>query len=291
MHKAGELAGRTFKSNLISSETYHQSVGLSRSAFCDFIKSPIAYKVKYIDKIRQNQTDNEAFKIGRLLHEIVLEPELFKSRYYTDTHLVGVSRLKKEYKDGIKLLEEKNKGKELIKHEISTHVLKMKDILSRNELCEAILNPKDRSGIATELTGYYLSYNILHKVRFDYIDINRKIIVDLKTTNDVASFSKSSLNYFYDMQQYWYTQAAEKLFGCKFDFLFIVIDKAIEHEDQILVTNFNQNDIEDYCGKGYRKYIYDFMNCINTNNFGDALIIHEMQIPEWRKKLYNNLGV
>jgi hypothetical protein len=57
------------------------------------------------------------------------------------------------------------------------------------------------------------------KGKADIINHDEKLVIDLKTTNDIMAFSRSAWKYNYDSQAYIYS----KLFG--YEMLFIVIDK------------------------------------------------------------------
>ena len=57
------------------------------------------------------------------------------------------------------------------------------------------------------------------KGKCDVLNHKEKLVIDLKTTNDINSFRRAAFRYNYDSQAYVY----RKLFG--YDMLFIVIDK------------------------------------------------------------------
>ena len=92
----------------------------------------------------------------------------------------------------------------------------MRDKLFENKICKDLIEHKnneyEKPGII-ELEGNFW------KGKGDIINHNEKLIVDLKTTNDVLKFKSSAYRYNYDSQAYIY----KNIFG--YDFLFIVIDK------------------------------------------------------------------
>ena len=57
------------------------------------------------------------------------------------------------------------------------------------------------------------------KGKADILNVKSKVIIDLKTTNDINKFDYSAKKYNYDSQAYIY----KKIFG--YDILFLVIDK------------------------------------------------------------------
>ena len=57
------------------------------------------------------------------------------------------------------------------------------------------------------------------KGKADIINHDERLIVDLKTTNDIQKFSKSAWTYNYDSQAYIYSLLFD------YEFVFVVIDK------------------------------------------------------------------
>ena len=92
----------------------------------------------------------------------------------------------------------------------------MRDKLFANSICKEFIQNKtndyEQPGIV-ELEGN------IWKGKADIINHDERLIIDLKTTNDITKFRSSAYRYNYDSQAFIY----RKMFG--YDFLFIAIDK------------------------------------------------------------------
>ena len=82
----------------------------------------------------------------------------------------------------------------------------IKDLIQNSD------NEYEKPGL-TKLNG------LTWKGKADILNHDDKLIIDLKTTNDIDSFRYSAKKYNYDSQAYIYS----KIFG--YEFLFIAIDK------------------------------------------------------------------
>jgi len=92
----------------------------------------------------------------------------------------------------------------------------MRDKLFQNKICKDYIENKNNE---YEKPGIVELKNNFWKGKADIINHDEKLIIDLKTTNDVLKFKTSAYRYNYDSQAYIYRH----LFG--YDFLFIAIDK------------------------------------------------------------------
>ena len=103
----------------------------------------------------------------------------------------------------------------LLKHEVDQLELMIDKVLS-NEVCKGLIradnNDYEVPGIA-EIAG------AMWKGKADILNHSEKLIVDLKTTSNLADFRYSAKKYNYDSQAYIYKQ----LFG--YDMVFMAIDK------------------------------------------------------------------
>ena len=88
------------------------------------------------------------------------------------------------------------------------------------------------------------------KGKADIINLNKKLIVDLKTTNDIHKFDYSANKYNYDSQAYIY----KKIFG--YEFLFLVIDK-----------NTNQIGIYNCSDRFYKSGLYKVQKAVEAYEF------------------------
>jgi len=103
----------------------------------------------------------------------------------------------------------------LLQHEVDAIELMREKVLA-NDICkDLIIN----SQTEYEKPGIINMFNNNWKGKADIVNHEEKLVIDLKTTNDIDKFQWSASKFNYDSQAYIYS----KLFG--YEFLFIVIDK------------------------------------------------------------------
>jgi hypothetical protein len=159
--------------------------------------------------------------VGGYFHTAILEPDKLK-KYKI---IKSSTRNTKTYKE--------TSGGEicLLEHEVDM-IESMTDKILSNDICRGLIrDPKNQY----EVPGISSIEGRMWKGKADIINVNEKLIVDLKTTNDIHKFQYSAKKYNYDSQAYIY----KKIFG--YDFLFLVIDK-----------NTNQIGIYDCSDQFYR---------------------------------------
>ena len=159
--------------------------------------------------------------VGGYFHTAILEPDKLK-KYKI---IKSSTRNTKTYKE--------TSGGEicLLEHEVDM-IESMTDKILSNDICRGLIrDPKNQY----EVPGISSIEGRMWKGKADIINVNEKLIVDLKTTNDIHKFQYSAKKYNYDSQAYIY----KKIFG--YDFLFLVIDK-----------NTNQIGVYDCSDQFYR---------------------------------------
>jgi hypothetical protein len=98
----------------------------------------------------------------------------------------------------------------------------MTEAMMDNDICKDLIKPLLGDVIYEEPATVELFGN-MWKGKADIINHEEKLVIDLKTTNDIDKFRWSASKYNYDSQAYIYKQ----LFG--YDMVFVVIDK-ISHQ-------------------------------------------------------------
>lgn len=159
--------------------------------------------------------------VGGYFHTAILEPDKLK-KYKI---IKSSTRNTKTYKE--------TSGGEicLLEHEVDM-IESMTDKILSNDICRDLIRDSKNQ---YEVPGIANIEGRMWKGKADIINVNEKLIVDLKTTNDIHKFEYSAKRYNYDSQAYIY----KKIFG--YDFLFLVIDK-----------NTNQIGIYDCSDQFYR---------------------------------------
>jgi len=170
---------------------------LSNSDIGTLLKNPLA--------LGKQLAPRPAFLVGGYFHTAILEPDkLHKYKVIKST-----TRNTKAYKE--------MSGGELclLQHEVDEIEL-LTDTVLANNICKGLIRD---SNTEYETPGVKELEGEMWKGKADIINHNEKLVIDLKTTNDIDRFKWSASKYNYDSQAYIYSE----LFG--YEMLFIVIDK------------------------------------------------------------------
>ena len=185
---------------LKNDEDYYGDFGkqfLSNSNVGTLLTNPLALK--------DPNPSNINFLIGGYFHTAILEPDKLK-KYKVIQASTRNTNIYKELSGGEMCL---------LNHEVDQLELMIDKVLS-NEVCRGLIradnNDYEVPGIA-EIAG------VMWKGKADILNHSEKLIVDLKTTSNLADFRYSAKKYNYDSQAYIYKQ----LFG--YDMVFMAIDK------------------------------------------------------------------
>ena len=181
-------------------EHYYGKFGkqyLSNSDIYSLLSNPLSF--------RQHQKSSAAFLIGGYFHTCILEPDKLK-KYKVVKASTRNTKAYKEVSDGELCL---------LQHEVDM-IEMMKDKMMNNTICKDFIQNKSNE---YEVPGITSLEGNLWKGKADIVNHDEKLIIDLKTTNDISKFKFSASKYNYDSQAYIYRE----LFG--YDFLFLVIDK------------------------------------------------------------------
>ena len=146
-----------------------------------------------------------AFLVGGYFHTAILEPDKLK-KYRV---IPSTTRNTKAYKE--------MSGGELclLQHEVDQIELMVDKMLSNN-MCKGLIQGE---GSEYEKPNIKKIEGEMWKGKADIINHEERLVVDLKTTNDIQKFKWSASKYNYDSQAYIYSE----LFG--YEMVFIVIDK------------------------------------------------------------------
>ena len=181
-------------------ENYYGDFGrkyLSNSDISTLLKNPLAFG--------EPSKPSAAFLVGGYFHTAILEPDKLKKFKI----IPATTRNTKVYKE--------MSGGELclLQHEVDQIEL-MKEKMMDNDVCKGLIQGE---WVDYEQPGVEKLNQYTWKGKADIINHEEKLVIDLKTTADIAKFRGSAYRYNYDSQAYIY----RKLFG--YDMLFIVIDK------------------------------------------------------------------
>ena len=195
----------------IDERTYRAHPALSRSLLDHIIKSPAHLKWAQ----ENEQPDTDYFRLGRLVHAAVLEPD----RFFSSTVIwTGARRFGKAWDE----FQAKNSDKEILKPEEESQLTAMCNAVIQH--CGTIDGQAEASVFwKHERTGLDL------KARLDLVGNN--YIYDLKTTQTASAdhFMESVKNFGYHRQAAYYLDAAKAVGHPAEKFIFIAVEKTSPH--------------------------------------------------------------
>lgn len=214
----------------ISIEQYHAGPGVSRSALCEFKRSPQHYWYKYLapDRVQKALADvivvNNSLEFGNAFHSFVLEPEEFDKRYIV---MPKVNRTTVAGKKAYNEVKEKAQGRYVIAHEAHETILAMSRSIDKHPEARSLIE-----GGFYEKSLYWndKDTNVLCKVRPDIWHEN--FICDLKTTSNAAyhSFQRDLYEFSYHIQVGMMQEALKTLYNVSLNnFIFIAVEKVVPH--------------------------------------------------------------
>lgn len=180
-------------------EHYYGDFGkqfLSNSDISALLTNPLDFK--------KPSKPSPAFLVGGYFHTCILEPDKLK-KYKIVNASTRNTKVYKEISGGELCLLQK----EVDQIEV------MRDKMLNNDIISKLIT----GNVEYEVPGIVEIENNFWKGKADIINHDERLIIDLKTTNDIQAFRYSAKRYNYDSQAYIYN----KLFN--YDFLFIVVDK------------------------------------------------------------------
>lgn len=186
---------------MLANEAYHAGPGVSKSHLDLIAQSPRHYWAAYIDPDREPRKVTPALVLGSAIHAAVLEPHEFARHYVAEPKDIN-----KRTKDG------KAEYEAFLADHPGYTVLTTEQMQQVNGCAGAALRHPEvaellKAGHA-ELSFYARDgdTNELIKCRTDWLDYDRGLIVDLKTTEDASprAFQRSVLAYRYHVQVAWY---------------------------------------------------------------------------------------
>jgi exodeoxyribonuclease VIII len=247
-------------------EEYIQIDAVNFSTMKHISKSPLHYK--HASEVPQLPTS--AMRIGKAVHCAILEPDKFESDYT----FWAESRRGKDWN----LFKAENSHKEILTIGELTTVTSMSESV-RNHRCSNNLLLGGECEVTVVWTD--ASTGLKCKARIDYIDTEKEILIDLKTTKDASSqkFTRDFFNYQYHAQLAHYRKGVQSVLGG--DFCAMVI--AVENTAPFDVVPYKIS--HDALSKGIsttKEWMTKIKGCTRSDRWrGISDDVLEINTPSW----------
>jgi len=196
-------------------QQYMEVPGMSKSKLWKLNAGP----EHYLDKTPTPTT--EAMQFGTWAHTLMLEPKRFQNEYYQERKF---DKRTKKGKADAEAYAQMNLNMESIPEKDMMHLAGMRYALDdgNHTMAETLLETGD-----SEVSCFFEYEDMDWKVRFDKLDMTKRIITEYKTTssNVPQIFASNAINFGYHVAAYLYKMGAELYFGEDFSYLFVCQEK------------------------------------------------------------------
>lgn len=220
-----------------------------------------------------------ALLFGQVFHKLVLEPNLFEQEFVVAPEC---DRRTKAGKMAWADFQMEAQNKTIVPNEMFQQALEMRDSVLSTPFAVKLL--KGRAEVPffwrDSLTGEGC------KCRVDCLNehFSQPVVVDLKSTTDASTeaFTKSAINYGYDLQAAMYSEGVEANIMQKPLFVFI----AVEKDPPYAVNILQADDLLIRRGHGlYRRLMDTYHDCKMSGNWygylGNNNQINTLALPSW----------
>lgn len=236
----------TIEANCSNEEYHAQCSFVGKSMLDDFRRSRRLYEALYVKRTMKRPSHTAATLRGSLLHQRILEPDLYFKSVVIAPHF---DRRTKIGKEAAKLFEDRAREthKTVIDDALAACVDQMAEAVKSNPVTAELLGldgPIEHSISWTDVTG------IECKARRD--KVTAELILDIKTCEAATpnAFAKAAAYYGYNRQAAFYLDGDLANTGIVKDFVFIVVSaeppyQAASYElDQVAIERGRQENNE-----------------------------------------------
>ena len=258
-----------------SNSTYHNNKAISRSGLWTLLtKTPFHL-------LHSQGKRSRAMDIGSAVHAAVLEPDSFVRVYVKGPE----DRRGNKWREALD--EAEAHGRTLLVEGDYNEVEAIAETALSNSIVQSLLSGNK----LIEQSIYHTENGVDVKVRPDLINIDKRIMVDLKTTSDASErgFSSSVAKFGYHLQQFMYMDVYNKQGGDVDAFLFICLEKPQDGMPPIIKT-YQLDEMSNIEGERiYNLALERYKECVDNKTFpayGDDIGV--ISLPQWA---YNIGGV
>lgn len=171
---------------------YHDNPALSCTGLKTFLKSPAHYKAA-----QEERKDTPAFRFGRMVHSLILEPNTFGDNY-------EVFDLKRTTKEG--------KAEWARIQDAGIEPIKREELVTCHDMLAAVLRAQALPPGEVERTFRDEIDGVPVQCRPDLIDADGRLY-DLKTCQDISAVDRVMYTYGYHIQDAFYRMVIEHIAG------------------------------------------------------------------------------
>ena len=207
----------------LTNEQYHAGPGISKSQLDLIQKSPSL--LQWSKAAPEDEEKKTALNVGDAVHALILEPHRFR-----DEFAIGPKNAPRNTKDGKEKWAEFESG-------LNGQTVLTADEGRKVELIYGSVMAHPHASWIAESKGdaessiYWTDpeTGLLCRCRPDKLVTDHNWVVDVKTTADMAKFSRSVWDYRYHVQDAFYSEGYKQHFGqAPTGFLFLVVSTSIE---------------------------------------------------------------
>lgn len=269
----------------LSNEDYHAMEGVSKSMMSKILDCPARINQPGEDE------DKDSLQFGSAFHTAVLEPDKFSKEYVVIPADCRVGSGKGQ-RERLAELEDEARAysQTIIKSEWVEQIGAMRDAVMMQP---AVKELGLLEGGEAEISGFYTDpdFDLLTKIRPDYLKKDRPLIVDLKSAADPMPRKFTSVAYDkgYHIQAAHYLYTAMKLTGIPHEeFYFIAVEKPKLKGQYIGVQIYKTSIHSQLCTKGLMdraRALSKFAECYRSGIWpGYETGVRELDLPGWVKR-------
>ena len=254
---------------------YHADEGISSSGISLILDCPKRYWQEYLSG-KPTDRKGKQYDIGQAMHTAILEPAKLQDRFYFASESFDLRT--KAGKEAFTRVEAEAGHRTILRGADCEMILDMEAAVKNHPLWEKVELAKGNIEHSIYWDGGI--YKTRLRARPDFY--NENIIIDLKTTESIASFSKSVYSYGYHRQAAMQLDGLESIDGKKRHFAFFVIEKKAPY----LTACFTLDDEALELGrKEYLEGAATYSECQRYNVWpGYEQKIQLLSLPKWAFK-------
>jgi hypothetical protein len=251
----------------ISNNDYHGNKDYVSSSQIKLASKNMAmYKAVVLEGF--SRYDSEALSFGRKAHSFLLEPKVFEKEYAIMTEKIDMRT--KAGKVTMEQFKEINGNKEVVRVDEMDTLNYMREALITYDPAATLLLKGE-----AEVSCYYKDERtgMDLQTRPDWINHDKKYLVDLKTVRDISDFQRDMYKYGYDLSAALYVDSLKALTASDYDYYFVAVEKDTPYS--VAVYRVSERTLN----AGRKKYevaLDNILNAKETNNYKFQNIIEEL---------------